>query len=197
MRSRSARPARQLPSVVGIDASLTCTGVAFRYQSEVFTTGLKPGTMRGMRRLHYLRTQVMEIVEDVKPQLVVLEDYAQGRNIAAKGKPFHMGELGGVLKLALWEQGFDLLLISPSSMKMAIAGKGNADKDQVIASLSSKFGLHIPRHDEADAAALMFLGERYCGGSSPSHLAIESKRFDSIRSLEIFRGRLKSIATQG
>ena len=57
---------------------------------------------------------------------IQLEGYAMG---VTKGVVFNIGELTGILKLRLWENGYVVESIAPTANKKAATGKGNANKD--------------------------------------------------------------------
>jgi len=72
--------------------------------------------------------------------MVLLEDFAfsaQGRAI------FELGQINGVVRLALTEAGYNLQLISPSAVKKIITGKGNADKKMVMLRVYQLCGIDL------------------------------------------------------
>lgn len=142
-------------NIVGIDPSLNGTALAVYLDDEVRTHRFPVKKLRAQARLHYIKQQVMPHIQNA--DLVVYEDYA----MSAKGRVFSIGELGGVLKLFCYEQGIDLLLVPPSSLKMFVTGNGGADKDMVVAAVAERYGVEAPSDDEADAVGLLKLGEAY------------------------------------
>lgn len=142
--------------IVGIDPSLTCTGVALPGGRVVGITnveqvpGKRPGTTKaqavfGVRRLHLLKERVLELVATA--DLAVVEDYAFSRSEQAHAK----GEWGGVLRLALYEQGIPFVNIFPQHRMMLATGSGTAKKPQVIAEARERLGYTGYSEDEADA----------------------------------------------
>lgn len=105
---------------------------------------------------------------------------------------FNIGELGGTVKIVLFERGIDVLCVSPTSMKSAISGDGKAKKPQIQKALRDRYGIQVSQHDEADAVALMLLGEMKCG-SRPIHPETRS-RFAGVEKGEVLKGRLQPIA---
>jgi len=94
----------------------------------------------------------------VEPEYVVYEDYSMG----SRGKVFHIGELGGVLKLYLWRVGIGMIMVPPSSLKLFVTGKGNADKSTMMRVLAQHRGRSFVNSDEADAYGLLIAGEAFC-----------------------------------
>lgn len=143
--------------VVAIDPSLTSLGFAYKVGDRETVGRVQPKRITGMERLGYIRGYIEGLLEDCLPDLVVYEDYSMG----SKGKTFHIGELGGVLKLAIYERKIPILLVPPSSLKLFATGKGNADKDQVKVAMAKVRGRLFESDDEADAYALLQLGIAY------------------------------------
>lgn len=152
---------------LGYDPSLTSSGFAYREGSEVHTGRITTGKLRDLARLSFIRVSFTKLLRESTPQLITYEDYAMGGR-GQKGRFFSMGEGGGVAKLVAYEAGVDILLVSPSSLKMFATGhgsnqgkKGKEAKQIMIDAISRNWGYSIPQNDEADAFALMKMGEAY------------------------------------
>lgn len=144
--------------MLGIDPSLTCTGMAYRGPNGLVTISVPTDKMRGAPRLAYIRRHVARILQEVKPSLVVLEGYSMGSS-RGKSRLADLGELGGVLRLLLWENGHDYYVVPPASLKKAVTGKGRAEKPDMLIAMSRVFGNVFHNSDEVDAAGLMLIGE--------------------------------------
>jgi crossover junction endodeoxyribonuclease RuvC len=131
-------------SVITFDLSLTATGWAGPDGSGVL---LPPaGVGKGVERLRWIRDAVLELAAGA--DLVVLEGYS----FASKGRAVvSIGELGGVVRLALHEAGLPVVEVSPSSRAKYATGKGNASKDQVLVEAVRRLDYAGHSHDEADA----------------------------------------------
>lgn len=196
--------------VLGIDASLTSTGYSYRLNGRLYTGTIK-SKLFGIARLFDIKQQLQRIVTLANPDLVVFEDYAKGKG--GMGRTFDIGELGGVLKTYLYECGIDVMLASPSAMKKAITGKGNADagktvpgrktklkdktKPEMRAALLNTFGVELRQGDEADACGLMLMGEMRFGSHTVARSVQATLRLDALRECVIIQGhqpQLKLIA---
>lgn len=135
--------------VLGLDLSLTATGYA--YNDEVVGVWSLQ-KLRGEARLVGLRDAIMLVAHDA--DVVVLEGYAFGRGFQAH----HMGELGGVVRVALHEARVPFALIPPAVLKRFATGKGNATKDQVLAAAIRRFGFEGDDNNAADAWLLRAMG---------------------------------------
>lgn len=142
--------------VLGLDLSLTATGVAY----PTGMTGTLTTSRRGVDRLAWFRTQITEIITKLQPDLVVLEDYAfHGRHAHSH----ELGEMGGVVRLALHDRDTRWVAVVPSSLKKYATGKGNAGKEEVLAAAIRRLSYQGHSHDEADALWLRTMGHDALG----------------------------------
>lgn len=157
---------------IGLDLSLNHTGLA-----ELDSTGrlvntmeVRPGKHLGVSRLAYLREALLAALPD-GPLVVAIEGYAMG----AKGRVFHIGEWGGVARLALmqrWECA--VVTMPPSNLKSFATGKGNAPKEFMIAAAKAALGYDGDMTDnEADAVHLALVARAWY---LPSTLSTEQRR---------------------
>ena len=59
------------------------------------------------------------------------------------------------------ERGIDILLVPPTTLKMFITGKGNADKEAVAIAVQNSLDVSFSTSDQYDAAGLLTMGEAY------------------------------------
>jgi Holliday junction resolvasome RuvABC endonuclease subunit len=81
-----------------------------------------------MERLQVQRDGCKKFVKKHNPNYIAYEDYI----LESSGGVYQIAELGGVLRLWLWERGFKIRTYQPGSVKLAWAGKGDANKDEMI-----------------------------------------------------------------
>lgn len=204
-RSRSPQSSAVKPTVLGVDTSirvlgvdpsLTSTGIAFRRNGEVFTDTIKTGDLRGSYRLGNIYRRMLEILDTVNPTHICIEGYAMGFGRGSSpGRVFDIGELGGLLRWLFWERGISVMIAPPATMKKAITGKGraenrDAEKTAVISALGKTYGLHVPQNDEADAVGLMLIGEMR--NNLLNYPSADTRK--SVELCEIRKGRLQLIA---
>lgn len=140
-------------SVVGLDLSLTATGLA--RHDGTSTLKAKAGLV-GMARLAWLRGQLMDFCAGA--DLVVVEGYSMG-TARQQSHAHALGELGGVARLALFEAGYPYADVPPASLKRYATGKGNANKGQVLEAASKRSGLDFGGdNNRADAWWLRQMG---------------------------------------
>jgi len=157
--------------ILGFDPSLTSSGFAYLVDGDYHTGRITPKKLKGSERLYFIQQSFHDLILNIEKatgslDLIVYEGYAMGMP-NGQGRLFDIGELGGVLKLVAWGMGIDVLLVPPSNLKQFTTGKGNAKKDQVMASVASNWGYNITQNDEADAFALLKMGEAYLAHRKP------------------------------
>jgi crossover junction endodeoxyribonuclease RuvC len=134
--------------IVALDLSLTAPGWAM---NEPQSSGVwHPAGLRGMPRLRWIRDKVAQCV--TLADLVVIEGYSYG----SKGRAVvNIGELGGVVRLALSDAGVPYVEIPPPCLKKLATGKGNTPKEAVLAAAIQRLGYGGYDHNEADALWLL------------------------------------------
>lgn len=149
--------------VLGIDASLTCTGLA------VIETQGVPGSERVLHtsrvrtspedgtdtfRARNLSAAAMALAAEYAPDLVGIElpyaDPAKARNVALR-----LARLGGAFEQAFAEAGIAVVQVAAASVGKALGVKGRGvkraeKKRQAIAAVKLRYGLTVT-DDEADA----------------------------------------------
>ena len=133
-------------NIIGLDPSYTATGIAWG-DGTTCTMKLKGD---GRERLQFAYNTFGNLDAD----LVVVEGYAHG-----KGFNTHMmGELGGVIRLALTHARIPFLDVQPTQLKKYATGKGNAKKEVVLVEAVRRLGYEGSSTDEADALWLRQIG---------------------------------------
>lgn len=144
-------------TIIGVDASLTNTGVAMLHNGTLATWSLVPPGkgMRGVDRLDWFYNQFSKMLEaDPIPDLIVIEGYAFG----AKMQREAMGELGGILRLALHHEKMPFVIVQPTCLKLFVTGKGNGPKDNMSKEIYKRFGVDLTDNNQVDAAGLAIMG---------------------------------------
>lgn len=141
-------------TVIGIDPSLTNTGVAILSagRAKLFTTGW--GTeVNPLERLRLFRQEFNGILFRYEPKAVAIEGYSFGSKFS---RPHSLGELGAVIKLCVMDAGVPLIVAPPTTLKMFVRGIGKGTKSQVVADAKKRWGFSSSQNDEIDAGALAF-----------------------------------------
>jgi crossover junction endodeoxyribonuclease RuvC len=149
--------------ILGIDPGLNTTGYAVLESGRGGPKLLEAGIIKGNekketkdlgKRLKNLYEGVAEIIEQYKPQVMVVEQlfahYKHPRTAIL------MGHARGAILLAGGQQGIPIVSYAATRIKKTITGSGRAGKEQVQGAMLREFGLlKMPEpHDVADAMAI-------------------------------------------
>ena len=96
---------------------------------------------------------VQDVIEQYQPAEMAVEDIFYGRNAQSMKA---IGQVRGVIILAGALAGLPVFEYAPREVKMAVAGNGNASKEQMQRMVQAVMGLSEPPkpHDAADALAI-------------------------------------------
>lgn len=153
----TTRPAAVTPLVIGLDLSLTCTGVAGTGWTDIIRT-----KRRGDERLHYLITAVADFIKQA--DMVVME----GPSFGHSGPRAHedLSGLRVLVRQHCYRHRIPYGVVPPSSLKMFATGRGNATKGEVRSGVADRYGHHtegVGRYDQADAYTAMAMGLHHLG----------------------------------
>ena len=150
--------------VVGLDLSLTSTGVAVVTggRAAVDRITSKPTGTDLVHRWARLRDLHREITNwTIDSTLVVVEGLAFSRTTG------HATERAGLWWLVvnrLLSCGYRVAIVPPTSRAKYGTGKGNAGKDHVLAAVVRRYpDVEVSGNDEADALLLASMGARWLG----------------------------------
>ena len=137
------------PAVLGIDPSLTSTGIC---HADGSTSLIVPGKLTGCERLVFIRDRIRPLIDAV--DVVVIE--AVPTHGAMSIAP--LAGLGAVIRVAAHEAGIPYVDVSPSTRaKFACGDQKSRDKDAVLAR-AIRAGSSANSNDEADAWWLWRIG---------------------------------------
>jgi len=145
-------------TVLGIDQSARATGICVLCSETRAVKRLElvapPKTTAGAElaspHLAVLDGRLRALLAEYAPQAVVMEGYAYN----AANKKFMLGEVGGVVKLAVLTFNTTLYVAAPKQVKKFISGNASADKEQVMRAVLGNYGVDIGDDNLADAFTL-------------------------------------------
>lgn len=171
-------------NVLGLDLSLTSSGFAYRIGSGRIHTGtITPKAHKGVPRLVYIRRCIEMIIMEHGTSHAVIEGYSMGK--FQMQRAHSTGELGGAIKMMLWEKRISILIVSPKGLKKFATGNGNATKPQVQGHIMTHWGYRVTQEDEADAFVLMNAGEAYWNPRRAR--SYDPKRREALENFELIR----------
>lgn len=151
-------PAPGLLPVLGLDLSLTSTGVCL---PDGTTLRIKTRQKDGDRRLLVIRDVIRDAVRAQPPRLAVIEDlpiHAMGAGITA--------HVHGIVKAELLDAGVPYGLVVPATLKSYACDHGRADKARLAAAAFLAAGVEFaddPGGDRCDAWWLRAAGLDWWG----------------------------------
>jgi Holliday junction resolvasome RuvABC endonuclease subunit len=143
--------------VIGLDLSLTCTGVAGVGWTDRIRT-----TLRGDERLAYLESEIVSFIKAA--DLVVMEGPSYGHS----GPRFHedLAGLRVLVRRYCHRHQLPYAVVPPSNLKQYTAGRGNATKGEVRSAVADRYGVHTEgagRYDMADAYGALAAASDWLG----------------------------------
>lgn len=144
--------------VIGLDLSLTSTGVALPTGA---TFRIKTKAADGDRRLCIIRDRMRAVLADHAPHLAVVEDlprHAKGAGITAM--------VHGVVRAELLDAGVPFAIVVPATLKSFACDHGNAEKEQLAAAAFLAAGAEFADDkggDQCDAWWLRAAGHDWAG----------------------------------
>ncbi|MGW7248851.1 crossover junction endodeoxyribonuclease RuvC [Streptomyces decoyicus] len=144
--------------VIGLDLSLTSTGVAL---PDGTTYRIKTRDKDGDRRLLHIRDSIRDDLEEHEPHLAVIEDLPKHAMAAGITAQVH-----GVVKAELLDAAVPYALIVPATLKSYACDHGSADKARMAAAAYLAAGAEFADDrggDQCDAWWLRAAGHDWCG----------------------------------
>jgi Holliday junction resolvasome RuvABC endonuclease subunit len=151
------------PVSMGIATTATRSGtwIASILDAGVFHMNRNPTARVSQFKQHlYVAKRITEYVKKQKPDIVGIEDYTMQSNTFVG---FSMGQLGGMVRLMLWQEGYRCLLITPQKLIQYVVpvhvkrNKGNEWKKYCVKWVERVFNQELggnakERSDMADAS---------------------------------------------
>lgn len=150
--------------ILGLDLSLTSTGYCMLEDDQIVWSGaVGGGHRRGAERLQYFYGWISDnlalnfgAMHRQPSPAVAIEGYA----FASHFKGPELGELGGVIKLALYQAGLSVTVIPPATWKKVLCGKGNLDKRNASTEILRRYDVSFANEDTLDAWAVAMCHRR-------------------------------------
>ena len=172
--------------ILGLDLSLRSTGYVLLAEDLVVWHGSVGGDkLRDVERLQMFSAWIGKALyprklatdeERAKGIVAYSDDQMRPDHVAVEGYSFGshntnlpaIGELGGVIKLAIHQAGIPLHVIPPSTWKKQLLGKGNLAKDLVRVECWKRYAVEFASQDTLDAwAVAMTLRRQLLGLDKP------------------------------
>ena len=143
------------PRVIGLDLSITATGIA---DIDGMTSTVGGKASRGDARLIDICLAVLA-EKAIGCQLAVIEGLA----VHGPGGAMAAAQVMGAVKITLMQAQVRYVEVPPSSLKKYATGKGNATKADMAVALYKRAGLELANDNEVDAWWLRAMGLHHLG----------------------------------
>ena len=163
---------------LGIDQSLNGTGLCLLATdaSSARLSTVDPGNLVGGKRLVAIKNALVALCRSVEWRL----DFAalEGYSIGSVNRPFDLGEVGGIIRLILTENGIPYEIVPPVQVKQFATGTTGATKEVMVAAAQA-LGATPSTDDEADAFFLARIARAY-----HSKVEMSRREMDVIHALK-------------
>ncbi len=183
--------------ILGLDLSLTSTGYVLLEEDQVIWFGsVGGGTLRGEARLAvfdaWIRAATAERFQPLSDRsvgmapidVVAIEGYSYG-SPQGHTQAFSLGELGGIVKLAIHQAGIPLHIIPSGMWKKALCGNGSLNKTKATLELFKRYGVEFNKQDTVDAWAVAMCCRRQLLGLDKPETKKRSRKGLSARNPEL------------
>lgn len=147
---------------LGVDLSSNKTGIVLLESNGtpkptlLIETLVQYPEVEGFDRYIKIVTRIMEIIEQHKPDVIVIEGYSLNLKNASSVIP--LVELGGLLRFCLKLDGIRWLDPQAGKIKKFILGKGQGAKNLILLGVYKRFGVECKDDNTADAYCASAMG---------------------------------------
>ncbi len=146
--------------ILGLDLSLTRTGVAAQWADGTHTTDvIAPPDGHISGRLRHVQDRVTALVRELPVTHIVIEDLPRNPRYGGTA----LGMIHATFWLAIRNFSIDVTAVTPASLKTFATGSGNAAKAAVLTEAVRRLGYQGHDDNEADALWLAQIGARLLG----------------------------------
>lgn len=174
---------------IGLDLSLTATGVAIINDGELLYCGQIKSKPVGdkpqdeLLRLLRIRGQIQDLLDEHCPPeeegIIVIEGLAfMARNTTAL---VQLAGLNYLTRQLAYELKVPFAIVAPSSLKKYVTGKGNGDKSAITLELFKQYGVTLYNDNEADAYALATIGQALLGRNKKPLIVPQQEVVDLVK----------------
>ncbi|MBL0732293.1 MAG: crossover junction endodeoxyribonuclease RuvC [Desulfosarcina sp.] len=150
--------------IIGIDPGLAATGVGVVCGTDIKVKSFSYGSINTLKkeplpqRLHQIFSKLTVVLENEKPDLMVVEDVFSLEKYPKSG--IILGKVAGVILLAGCRSDISIVEIPVREAKQILTGNGNADKVQLEKSVREFLGLAKPikPFHASDALGMALIG---------------------------------------
>lgn len=155
------------PIFVGLDVSLTATGVAIATAVNITTSRVESKapknatTDQQIVRMQSIVARIVELIPVSDHTIVAMEGPSFGSSLSQHT----MGGIWWLVRDGLQHLGVEVWIVPPSTVKKYATGSGSAAKDKVLAAVIRRYAaaVDVDTNDEADALVIAAIIARVGG----------------------------------
>lgn len=153
--------------ILGLDLSLRATGYVLLDEDQVVWHGVVGDDKPGVERLAMFDDWIRSTLGTARPERIPLSRFFDPINldhVAIEGysygspqgqtQAFSLGELGGVVRLAIHQARVPMAIIAPGTWKKVLCGNGSLGKTPATLELYKRYGVEFAKQDTLDAWAV-------------------------------------------
>jgi Holliday junction resolvasome RuvABC endonuclease subunit len=146
--------------IAGLDLSIRGTAIFIvdSAGTQVHRTEIKIKQNKGEERVEFTRRRIITIRDTVIETMKlfkVTKIAVEGFSFGSRGQSLaDIFGLNWVVRIALFENSYNYVDVSPKSLKAFVTGSGNADKAAMMQAIEYKYGMPFESDNEADAYGL-------------------------------------------
>ena len=151
-----------MATIMGLDLSLTATGIVVLKEGTVITKRLVKTKPQGnlpldeIERLLGIKEEIRKEIKTYEPELILIENLAfMARNTTAL---VQLAGLNYMVREMLAISRTPFVMVAPSTLKKFATGKGNGPKDIVILETYKNFNVSFVDNNLCDAYVLSMIG---------------------------------------
>jgi crossover junction endodeoxyribonuclease RuvC len=129
---------------------------------------------RGPSRLKKIHEELIRIIDEFGPATLALERHFIAANVQSA---FRLGEARAMALLAVAERRLEFFEYPPNEVKLAVAGHGHADKEQIKYMVRRTLGLDAREALASDAADALAIALCHCGRTRGARFIESIERF--------------------
>jgi len=168
-----------MTTVIGIDPSYSCTGVAVWVDGDVRTFSVRTSpTLPRVQRQHAIASDVVACLDPTEPTVCVIEGvYQSGFGRVS----LDLAGLHDVLVYEFVRYGARVGVVAAKSAKLFATGDGAADKKAMLLAAKLLLGRQVSNHNEADALWFMTMGVYWMGHAQPLNMDVRNDAVSKIK----------------
>ena len=161
MTTTATEPTRKFVEYVGIDPSLTATGICVidhDGKTHLKTIRTKPDTFRSRyQRLDFIADFIRDMLQKLLNPVVFIErPFVNPKNMTAQQDLLALGHL---IRRRLFYGEFPFRDVAPMTLKKFVCGKGNSEKSMMLMRVYQNWDISADDDNQADACGLAHMAK--------------------------------------